>query len=231
MFEFVKAVQDALRIQSTWAFTLVMAAAFAVVFSVVGGVLGFVAHKSYLNHLKDNTIPKVEAAAVSPGTPPAADPSLPPQTPTQKKTGKTSQHATPVETKPSTAPFWIQAQKAIVNELVQKFINENGRPPTYDWVNQQLQAQGRDFRIQPPPHAVLNDVHINSFGTVGLGVAETATVEMKGNSSVTNNQVGIENHGRVIMDDNASVSGNKTGIVNNANPKQEEPKVKPPPEK
>jgi hypothetical protein len=65
---------------------------------------------------------------------------------------------------------------------------------------------------------------------VGIGLSKNATVEMKGDSSVTNNKVGIENNGHLIVEDRAKVSGNEIGIVDGNDPKKPEPKSKTAPE-
>ena len=104
MFEMVKAIHEALHIESTWGFVLIVAAAFA----LMSGGVAWVVDKVYKNSIKESspigTSPKTtESSSPDPGTPktgnsvgvgvskardattiPAADPSAHPQSITKQ---------------------------------------------------------------------------------------------------------------------------------------------------
>jgi hypothetical protein len=75
-----------------------------------------------------------------------------------------------------------------------------------------------------------DDVTFKSFGSTQIQVNDGTTLNMKGDSSISNGKVGVENNGgHINMDGHASVHDNEKNVVLNP-PKKKKAEVKPPPQ-
>jgi hypothetical protein len=243
MFEFIDGIHKAPRIESTWAFVLVVAIGFA----CVGGVVAWVVDTGYRN---SQEYKQAHPSASNPGgfgnssgtvpiqqAPPTSE-AGPQKTSTSKKTIKPKSsevNQTPAISAPQTIPRVVtpEEQQQIIRTLIQKYEAEHPGPvqtstlDEMEWINKQLKAQGMPFHLAPRP-TVLDNVNIQGFGSTQL--SNEGTVIMKG-GSVTDGEVGVENNGGQIILDGTQVTRNEKNIVNNAEPKKKEPaEIKPPPQ-
>jgi len=77
--------------------------------------------------------------------------------------------------------------------------------------------------------ATFDNVIVDGFGSTEVRVAPGASLNMKGDSSISHGKVGVENNGgQINMEDRASIHDNDKNVVLNA-PKKEAT-VKPPPQ-
>jgi hypothetical protein len=97
------------------------------------------------------------------------------------------------------APQTGASQSAIVIKLLEEYrANHNGESPTFAWINQQLEAQDRDFRIYPPPPApsaglTITGGHFEGNGIAILNTDPNTQITIDGTNFINNKQ-GVANN-------------------------------------
>ena len=215
MFEIVKTLHEVFRVESTWAFVLVI----SMTFGTIGGFFAWIIDRSYKNSVKEQAEQHDILKSL-----------MRPNKVTEVKAVPTN--AAPAKEQPQVA---LTAQQAaqIVQTIVSRYVKKHKSPPSVNWVNQRLLQQGQTFRVMlkprpnyQRPEINLTDVHMD--GLIGPGIDNSTDWQF----NIQDSSIKSAGDGIVNTNENARFNIQRTkidaanaGIKNTGS--QDKPKPKP----
>jgi hypothetical protein len=214
MFEIVKTLHEVFRVESTWAFVLIIGMAFG----SIAGFFAWITDRSYKNSKKEQAQQHEMLKTI-----------MRPNAVTEAKAQPVSD--TPTQARSQT--LTDQQKTQITQKIIDRYLKGHKNPPSLMWVNQRLQQQRQPFRVHltpapnQQPDVAIKGVYMEALSGSVINNRTDWQFDIQ-DSSIKSAGDGIVNtneNARFKLE-RTKIDAGKTGIKNIGS--QNEPKSKPP---